>query len=406
MEIRSTFSLLFYIKKHRASKDGEAPIYLRITLNKKSTELSIHRSIDINLWDSENGTVIGNSKISKEINNYLFSIKSSIFEHYKDLRESEKDLSPQSIKFAFLGIELNKGKKIIELFETHNADMKKLKGIDFAAETVKRYHTSLNHTQNYIRFKYKCEDLYLVDLKMDFILGFEMYLKTVRKCNHNSTMKYLKNFRKIINIAILNGYLKNDPFMNYKIKLKKVDKGFLNDEELDILINHKFEFKRLDEIRDCFLFSCFTGLAYSDLKRLNKLHIVTGTDGGKWIKINRLKTETLSSIPLLSVSRKLIEKYKDNDYCNLNKILLPVKSNQKMNAYLKEVSTICGFDKELTTHLARHTFATTVTLNNDIPIESVSKMLGHSSIATTKIYARLLDKKVGRDMFKLNSIYL
>jgi integrase len=218
-------------------------------------------------------------------------------------------------------------------------------------------------------------------------------------------LKYIKNFKKIINIAIANGDLGSNPFSNFKMKLKKVDRGFLSEEELAIMINKKFATSRLEQIRDCFVFSCFTGLAHSDLKRLSKENIVTGTDGGKWIKIKRKKTDNLSSIPILGVTQQIIEKYKNNDYCILNNVLLPVKTNQKMNAYLKEISDLCGFTHNLTSHLARHTFATTVTLNNNVPIETVSKMLGHSSIKMTTIYARLLDKKVGQDMKHLNDKY-
>ncbi|MFC2111399.1 site-specific integrase [Bacteroidota bacterium] len=309
------------------------------------------------------------------------------------------------MKNAYLGIKKEEGKKVIELFEKHNTDIKKLAGIDYSPVTIKRYETSIRHTQNYILYKYGKYDMFLTELDLEFITGYEMYLKTVRKCNHNSTMKYLRNFKKIVRIALINGWLQKDPFVNYKIRLKKVDRGFLSDEELQILINKDFSVNRLSEIRDCFVFSCFTGLAHSDLKRLTRNNLVKGTDGDNWIKINRKKTDNLSSIPVLTMTQQIIDKYENNPYCIVNDVLLPVRSNQKMNAYLKEIANICEIKQDLTTHLARHTFATTVTLNNDVPMETVSKMLGHSSMATTKIYARLLDKKVGNDMSKLNSIY-
>jgi integrase len=208
-----------------------------------------------------------------------------------------------------------------------------------------------------------------------------------------------------VRLAITNGHLNREPFPNFKMRLKKVDRGFLGDEELDILINKKLSTKRLEQVRDCFVFSCFTGLAHSDLKRLSREHIVIGTDGGMWIKINRKKTDNLSTIPILDVTQKIINKYKDDAYCLAHNVVLPVNSNQKMNAYLKEIADLCGIEKNFTSHLARHTFATTVTLNNDVPIETVSKMLGHSSINMTRTYARLLDKKVGKDMKHLNSTF-
>jgi len=211
--------------------------------------------------------------------------------------------------------------------------------------------------------------------------------------------------QKIVNLAIANGDLTRDPFVKFRMKHTNVDRGFLTEEELSTLIQKEFHTPRLEEVRDCFVFSCFSGLAHADLMKLSKDNIVTGTDGGKWIKIHRKKTDNLSSIPLLEVTKQLIEKYKSHPYCVKQNVLLPVNSNQRMNAYLKEIANLCGIEKNLTSHLARHTFATTVTLNNNVPIETVSKMLGHSSIKMTKIYARLLDKKVGQDMKHLNDKY-
>jgi len=407
MEKRNTFSVHFFIKKHRINNNSEAPIYLRISVNGKRIEMSMHRNIDVQNWDAYFGHVIGTTKKARDINSFLESTKSTLYEHYKYLRETGKDVTPLAIKNAFLGIntEEDKGKKVLELYREHNEKIKTLKNIDYAPATLQRYETSLRFTQDFIKRKYKKDDLYLSELNHQFMVDYEMYFKTVRKCAHNTTMKYLKNFKKIVRLAINHGYIDKDPFVNYKMKLKKVDRGFLSEEELDIIMKKEISNKRLEQIRDCFVFSCFTGLAYSDLKRLSGDHIVTGTDGGRWIKIKRMKTDNMSSIPILPISQKIIDKYKNDTYCKANNVLLPVRSNQKMNNYLHELANICEIEKNLTSHLARHTFATTVTLNNNVPIETVSKMLGHSSINMTKIYARLLDKKVGQDMKHLNDKY-
>ncbi len=404
MEQPNTFSLLFYMRKTRLNSKNEAPIYFRITINNEQKALALHRSLEVDLWNTDLGLAIGKLKKSKDINKLIKSVESRIFEIYKYLRESGKEVSAIAVKKAFLGIE-DKGKTILEIFQEHNDNVKKLINIDFSPETVQRYETSLMHTRNFIKLKYEREDLYLTEINHKFITDYEMYFKTVRKCSHNTTMKYIKNFKKIIRIAMANGWITLDPFANYKMKLKKVDRDFLTDDELEALISKDFGNARLDQVRDCFLFSCFTGLAHSDLKRLTPANIVIGTDGGTWVKINRKKTNGESNIPILPVSAQLIEKYKNDENCVLNNILLPVLSNQKMNVYLKEIANICGIDKNLSSHIARHTFATTVTLNNDVPIETVSKMLGHSSISMTKTYARLLDKKVGRDMQHLNDKY-
>ncbi|PLX08136.1 MAG: recombinase [Marinilabiliales bacterium] len=404
MEKRNTFSVHYFLKKHRAKNNNEMPVYLRITVNGERTDMSMHVDVAQNYWNSNIGCATGNSKKTKELNSLLESTRSTIYEKYKYLRETGKSVTAKSVKNAFLGIvpEEEKGMKLIELFEEHNARFEQLVGIDYSATTLKRYKTTLKHTQTFIKQKYGTKDLYLSDLDHKFVTDFEFYFKTTCNCSQNSTSKYIQNLKKIINLALANGYLTSNPFAGYKVRYKKVDRGFLTDEELNKIINLKLSIKRLEQVRDCFVFSCFTGLSHSDIQKLNHDHIVIGTDGGKWIKIKRKKTEVLSSIPILNAAQKILDKYKDNSYCNEKGVLLPVNSNQKMNAYLKEIADLCGIEKKLTSHLARHTFATTVTLNNNVQIETVSKMLGHSSISMTKIYARLLDKKVGKDMQHLN----
>ena len=404
MEKRDTFSQLFFIKRNKPKSNGNVPIYLRISINRKVTELSLHYDIKENLWDKISGRAIGNSKKSKEINNYIMSVSSSIYENYKYIRETKQIVNPIDIKNRYLGI-VEERKSIIKIYQEHNDSIKQLEGIDYSPNTVQRYETSLRHTKNFILYKFQKTDLLLEDINQKFISDYEIFLKTERRCSHNTTIKYLKNFKKIIRIALANNWLKIDPFLNYKMRLKKVDRPFLNDEELEILIKKKFHHKRIEQVKDCFIFSCFTGLAYYDLKELKPKNISIGEDGKLWIKINRKKTNGESHIPILPITAQLIEKYKNNPYCLDKGVLMPVISNQRMNAYLKEIADICSIDKNLTSHTARHTFATTVTLNNDVPIETVSKMLGHSSIKMTNIYARLLDKKVSRDMNHLNDKY-
>ncbi len=405
MENKNSFSLMFFAIGSRANENGEIPLHLRITVNNRKVEMSLHRRVDKNIWNPSAGMAMGNTKNAKIINGFLMSVQSSIYEHFKYLRETGKPLTAEAIRNAYLGIEEEKGQKVLELFIEHNDKIKLLEGIDFAPQTIKRYDTSFKHTRDYIQSKYKCDDIYLSELDNEFINGYELYLKTVRRCSHNTTLKYIKNFKKIINLAIANGDLNKDPFINFKMKLKPVDRGFLSEEELHIIMKKNFKNDRLNEVRDCFLFSCFTGLAYSDLANLTHENIVTGTDGGQWIKIKRQKTDNQSSIPIMSVTLKLIEKYSTHPYCKLKNVLMPVKTNQKMNAYLKEIGDICGINKNMSSHLARHTFATTVTLNNNVPIETVSKMLGHSSLDMTRTYARLLDKKVGNDMKHIEGKY-
>jgi len=399
-----TFNVHFYLKKHRLTQ-GEAPIYMRISLNAQKIDFSMHQRIDPELWSDKMGRASGSVKKIRDLNSYLDSMKSKVTHHFITLRESTENFSLETLRNAFLGIkEEKKGPMVIEKYLEHNKKIKLLEGIDFAPQTIERYETSLKHTRDFIRYKYGRDDLFLSELDNEFIVDYDIYLKTQRNCAHNTSLKYIKNFKKIINLAIANGHLSADPFTNFKAKLKPVDRGFLNEEELNLIISKNFN-NRLSEVRDCFVFSCFTGLAYSDILSLSKENIVTGSDGNIWIKIKRKKTSNLSSIPILAITQKLIDKYQYHPECMAKNRLLPVKTNQKMNAYLKEIADICGIEKNFTSHLARHTFATTVTLNNNVPIETVSKMLGHSSINMTRVYARLLDKKVGQDMKQLEGKY-
>jgi len=217
-------------------------------------------------------------------------------------------------------------------------------------------------------------------------------------CSNNTAVKYIKNFNKIIKICLANDWLDKNPFNNYKSKIKEVERDFLSEEELQAILNKDFKTDRLSLVRDIFIFSCFTGLAYIDVKNLTKSHISIGIDGEKWIYTHRQKTESASKIPIIPITQMIIDKYENHPQSNNQDVLLPILSNQKMNAYLKEIAAICEIEKELTFHIARHTFATTVTLTNGVPIESVSKMLGHKNIKTTQHYAKILDKKVSEDM--------
>ncbi|PLX03177.1 MAG: recombinase [Marinilabiliales bacterium] len=402
--MRNTFSLLIYVKKNRINSNGEIPVYLRITLNGKIAEMSLNRKVLLAQWSVQSSSVIGKSKFAADFNRYLLSIQSGIYEHYKLLREREDHITPVMIKNSYFGIEEVKY-YVIKIFQEHNEKFKQLVDKEYSYATYERYETCLKHTQEFIKHQYNKDDYPLAKVNHEFISNYEFYLKTKRNCAHNTAMKYLKNFKKIIRIAMIEGRLKNDPFANFKLKLEKVDRGFLSEEELQTLIDKDLRIERLQQVRDCFVFSCFTGLAYSDLKKLNKDSLSIGVDKNIWVQTNRTKTSTQCNIPLFPPAQEIINKYSDNPYCLEKNVLLPVLSNQKYNAYLKEIADLCGINRNLTTHLARHTFATTVTLNNDVPIESVSKMLGHSSLSMTRIYARLLDKRVSSDTQHLHNKY-
>lgn len=288
-----------------------------------------------------------------------------------------------------------------ECSQDHNDKVEALIGQDFAPGTLERYKTSLKHTQEFLNWKYKISDIDITKIDHAFIMDYDFWLRSVRKCANNTEVKYIKNFKKIMRLCMANGWLSKDPFLGYKAKIKEVERPYLTKEEIQAVYEKEFASERLNQVRDIFLFSCYTGLAYVDVVKLSKSHINIGIDGDKWIFTNRQKTGTATRVPLLPLAQEIILKYEDHPECvNLN-VLFPVLSNQKMNSYLKEIANVCGINKELTFHIARHTFATTVTLSNGVPIESVSKMLGHKNIKTTQHYAKILDKKVSDDMLAL-----
>ncbi|MFV5701756.1 tyrosine-type recombinase/integrase [Flavobacterium sp. XS2P12] len=261
----------------------------------------------------------------------------------------------------------------------------------------------MKHTIEFLQWKYSVSDIDIKHIDHSFITEYEFYLRSVRKCANNTAVKYIKNFKKIIKICISNGWLDKDPFADYKSKIREVERDYLTQEEVQDIYSKVFATERLNQVKDIFVFSCFTGLTYIDVKNLTVSNISMGIDGGKWIFTHRQKTETASRIPLLPIPEELILKYANHPQCINEDKLLPVLSNQKMNSYLKEIADVCGIKKDLTFHIARHTFATTVTLTNGVPMESVSKMLGHKNIRTTQHYAKVLDRKVSEDMDLLKS---
>lgn len=286
---------------------------------------------------------------------------------------------------------------LLEIFKEHNDQVNNLIGQDFAAGTAERYRTAKSYLAEYILHDYGKKDIPVKQVDHAFITGFEYYLKTKRNCSHNTAIKYIVNFKKIIRIAYANGWITKDPFSNYKVRLRNVEREFLTAEEIQLLMDTAFNNHRLEHVKDCFIFCCFTGLAYADVKKLTHDDFVTGIDGELWIYTKRTKTRTKSNIPVLPTALMILEKYEDSPYLVKEKVL-PILTNQKMNAYLKEIADLSGIKKNLTTHLARHTFATTVTLSNGVSIESVSKMLGHKNLRTTQHYAKILNRRVSDNM--------
>jgi len=395
--MQSKISILFYAKRAKSTSDGLVPIYLRVTVNGQRIEQSTKRYVEPIKWSSVQGKMKGNSEEARALNNYLDILKAKVYDIQKEIIHDGEVANFENIRNKLLGLETRK-RMLVPIFEDHNKKVEALLNDEFAPGTLERYKTSLKHTVDFLQWKYRVSDIDITKIDHSFVTEYEFYLRSEKKCANNTAVKYIKNFGKIIRICIANGWIDKNPFVNYKSKVKEVERVFLVEEELQTMADKEFQIERLNQVKDIFLFSCFTGLAYIDVKKLTKNNINIGIDGERWIFTNRQKTDTKSNIPLLPMAEQIIAKYKDHAQCINDGKLLPVLSNQKMNGYLKEVADLCGIQKELTFHIARHTFATTVTLTNGVPIESVSKMLGHKNLRTTQHYAKILDRKVSDDM--------
>lgn len=393
--MQDLLSILFFVRKSRKKKATHATTYLRITYEGQRAEISTMRKVLLAKWNAKANKMVGSSAEAKHVNRNLDIIKNRIYEIYQKLLDNGDDISAVKIKDEYLGNNKN-DKYILQMFEDHNFRMKKLVGKDYSFRTLQRYKTTEKHLSAFISSNYKSKDYQAKDINIKFINSFIYYLKTELEISHNSALKYLAYLKKIVRIAVANGWIEKDPFYNFKLKRQVIDREFLTKEELLVMIQKDFIIPRIENVRDIFLFSCYTGLAYVDVEKLTADDIIIGNDGNQWIKIKRTKTKTLSSIPILPIAEKLISKYKEVEHPQGK--LLPVYSNQRMNSYLKEIADHCGIRKKLTFHMARHTFATTVTLSNGVPIESVSKMLGHKSLKTTQHYAKILDEKLSEDM--------
>jgi len=391
------------VKKSKINANGEVPIYLRITVDGKITEISTKRTVNTKKWSSGMQKVTGTSEEVKSLNFYLKTFEQKIYNIYHDLIKDNEKVTCEILKNKFLGTgEFNR--TLIPIFLDHNDRMERLIGKEFASGTLGRYRTCLSHIREFLKWKYNVSDINIKKIDFAFLNDFEFFLRTEKSCNNNSAVKYIKNFGKIVRICLANGWIERDPFLNYSSSFNEVSRVFLNEQELEVMFNKDFKNERLSQVRFIFLFSCYTGLAYIDTQQLKQDNINIGLDGNKWIYTIRQKTKTKSNIPLLPKAEEIIEKYANHPACLNSGKLLPILSNQKMNAYLKEIADLCDINKELTYHIARHTFATTITLANGVPIESVSKMLGHKNIKTTQHYAKILDQKVSEDMLVLRNI--
>lgn len=400
MQSKSKFSTSAFIRKHKANAQGKVPVYFRITVDGKPAELSTKHYIDDHNWSSEKRRAKGNSETARTINHTIESLELKVHQQYNELLIKGKLVTALLLKNKILGIEEEKH-TLINLFELHTEEIRQRVGVDYAKGTYQTYLTTLRHLKEFVKRNYLTDDITLQELNYKFITDFELYLKTVADNAQNGMLKHIQRLCKVVTIAVKNDWLDKDPFAKYEARKEKTNRDFLTAEELQLIEQKQFNINRLNTVRDTFLFTCYTGLAYSDIKYLKPDNIGRGIDGEYWLFTNRRKTNVPSNIPLLPQALQIIEKYRNHPQALNHGTILPVFSNQRLNSYLKEIADQCGIAKNITFHMGRHTFATTITLTNNVPIETVSKMLGHTNLKTTQIYAKVVEKKVSEDMMKL-----
>lgn len=370
-----TISVAFFARKDRTTEDGLKPVFMRISLMNKRLTLATKIFVKPNEWSDQNGKLKTNSEEARRVNKMLEAFKMKAFDYQRALMNEGKDVTLENMKAKWYGLTLEKSRMLMDVFKQHNEQMKALVNSEFSPLTLERYETSFRHTQAYMKWKLKVDDIDIKKLNYEFISDYEFWLKSKRKCDHNTSVKYLSNFKKIVHICIKNGWLERDPFVGFKMTKREVERSFLVQEELKRIIDKQFVAPRMNQVKDIFIFCCYTGLAYADVEKLTREEITTGIDSEQWIWTSRQKTDTATRIPLLSQALEILDRYKDDPQCAIKGRLLPVLSNQKMNTYLKEIADACDITKKMTFHTARHTFATTVTLSNGVPIETVGKMI-------------------------------
>ena len=396
--MRSTFKILFYLKRNAPKKNGLVPVMCRITVNGKVSQFSCKLDVEEQLWNVQLGRMTGRSLVAQETNRMLDKIRVGINKSYQEICDRDNYVTAEKVRNVFLGMGMNH-ETLLAVFRQHNEDYAKQVGKIKSQRSYWKYCIVYKHLSEFIKQRYKVSDIALKELTPAFITDFELFLRTEKNHCNNTVWSYMMPFRSIIFMAINNGWLQRDPFYAYSITKEETKRGFLSKEEIKLLIDGTFKKKGYELIRDLFLFCTFTGLTFIDMKNLTKDNLQLSFDGHLWIKNNRQKTGVESNIRLLDIPLQIIKKYEGTAEGNL---LLPVPCYANCKYDLKVIAKKCGIDKNVTWHMSRHTYATTICLSNDVPIEALSKMLGHRSIRTTQIYAKITGEKISRDMEQLS----
>jgi site-specific recombinase XerD len=397
MRTNLTFSISFFVRKKK-NRAELALLYSRITVNGRSKEISLKHDLPLNKWNQPAGKMLGNGAKSQLINRKIDTTRTALYNAYEDLLKEGRIITADTVKDRCLGTDITHN-TLVYLLDYHNGKMKNV----LKYGTLKNYTTTSNYLKEYLKLRYKSPDIHLKSIDYRFTLGFEEFLREKPSLHNNGVMKHMERFKKLMRLALHLEWIEKNPTLRFKLRFDKVDMVYLDRQELERIKNGEFERTALKVTRDIFVFACYTGLAYADVRALKQEHLRMGIDGGKWIYMRRTKTDTQVRIPLLIEAETILERYREHPKVSNEDILLPVCSNQKTNQYLRDIADAVNIGKKLSFHAARHTFATTVTLANGVPIETVSKLLGHHKISTTQIYARVIDTKISSDMDALRT---
>lgn len=399
---RDSFRVLFFLKKTKLLKNGEASVCMRITVNGTRVENNIRKSIDPALWSQAKETARGKSRRACDLNTYIEEARIKLYQIFCELEQQNRPVTAHLLQELFFGQEKPEEiRTLLGTMQEHNDQCRALVGTDYALITVRRYESCRRYLAELIRQRYGKEDLPLAEVNGELVRAFAFYLKTEKGCQQNTVIRYMKCLKKITNLARANDWMAKDPFLGIRFHEKEVVREFLTMDELQTIYRKEFPLERLTLVRDVFIFAAFTGLAFIDVQQLAPEHIVRDNNGNLWIRKPRQKTKNMCNIPLLDIPQEILRKYANHPTCRKKGVLLPVPCNQKMNSYLKEIADICMIRKNLTTHCARHSYATSVCLANGVSLENVAKMLGHSNIKMTQHYARVLDSSILRDMMQV-----
>ena len=394
--MKATFKVTFLLQKGKVKSDGKAPIVTRIIVNGEMAHFSTQQSVDPTRWDTKANRTYGLTQDDKTINAVLDEIKSSLFRHYYDMQAKGESISALKLKNKLCSTEEKPIKSTMDLFDkfiTEYAELVKARG--YGKEALIRYKICKNRVQEFLKDEMHANDISIDAINKRLLDKFYLWNRKTYKIGNNTAIHFMHKFSTVYKMAWDYGWVTGNPFHMLNLRKDRTERAYLTIDELERLANREFTSERLERMRDIFLFCCYTGLSYIDVKTLTTDNLVRKNDGKLWIVTKRTKTEVPVNVPLLEIPLRLIKKYEPLRKGNL---VFPVYSNQKSNDYLKEIAALCGINKDVTFHVARHTFATTVTLENGVPVESVSKMLGHTNIQTTQIYARITERKINQDM--------